>query len=161
MSYVCACCGETHEYLPDIGFAKPENYFDVPPEQRDTRVQVTADTCIIDNQYFYIRGVIKIPLHDSESYFGIGAWISQKEENFWTYQQHPNTDEIGPYFGWLCSDIPEFGETLSLKTQARFQCGNLRPWIELEPTNHPLSVAQHEGISADKAWEIVHEYLPK
>jgi hypothetical protein len=161
MSYQCACCGKTHEELPDIGFAKPEHYFDVPPEERGDRIQLTNDICVIDNQYYFIRGVIKIPVNDGETYFGIGVWISQKKENFENYQQHPDSSEIGPYFGWLCSDIPEFGNTLSLKTEAHFQNGNLRPWIKLQTSDHPLAVAQQEGISLARAWEVVHEYLPK
>ncbi|WP_170170381.1 DUF2199 domain-containing protein [Hymenobacter perfusus] len=152
---------KTHDYLPDIGFDKPDHYFGVPEEERSSRVQLTGDTCIIDNEDFFIRGVIKIPITDEEMYFGIGVWISQKKENFENYQQHPDSAEIGPYFGWLCSDISEFGDTLSLKTEAHFQSGNLRPWIKLHTSDHPLAVAQREGISLARAWEIVHEYLPK
>jgi hypothetical protein len=37
----------------------------------------------------------------------------------------------------------------------------MRPLIELERTNHPLAVAQSEGITLAKAWEIVHFYDPK
>ena len=34
----------------------------------------------------------------------------------------------------------------------------LRPAIRVEPTDHPLAVDQRNGITLDKAWDIVHRY---
>lgn len=48
-----------------------------------------------------------------------------------------------------------------LKTMAHFRTNGLRPWIEVEPTDHPLAVDQCEGIRLAKAWEIVHFCEPK
>ncbi|MDF7814650.1 DUF2199 domain-containing protein [Hymenobacter sp. YC55] len=159
-SFFCACCGETHDSLPDIGFAKPEPYFDIPEAEREARVQLTSDTCIIDEEHYFIRGVLEIPVHQHEQSFGLGVWISQKKEHFYTYLENPDTAEIGPYFGWLCSRVPAFGDTYLLKTKAHFQGSTMRPSIELEPTDEPFAIAQREGISLERAWDIVHEYLP-
>ncbi|MBC6608890.1 DUF2199 domain-containing protein [Hymenobacter sp. BT188] len=150
-----------HDSLPDIGFAKPEPFFTVPKDEREYRIKLTADTCVIDNEEFFIRGLIEIPVHGQDATFGLGVWVSQKEENFANYVMNPDSAEIGPYFSWLCSDIPAFGSTVNLKTRAHFNGINLRPTIELEPTEHPLSVAQNEGISIEHAWEIVHKYIDK
>ncbi|MCB2409536.1 DUF2199 domain-containing protein [Hymenobacter lucidus] len=160
MSYLCACCGQLHEGLPDVGFAKPDPYFTIPQAEREERIELTTDTCVINNEEFFIRGLIELPVHGQETTFGLGVWVSQKDENFETYRRNPDTADIGPYFGWLCSDIPAFGSTSSLKTMVHFQGNGLRPWIELEPTDHPpLAVAQRDGISLERAWEIVHEYI--
>ncbi|MBB4602516.1 hypothetical protein HNQ93_003273 [Hymenobacter luteus] len=161
MSYQCACCGETHQGLPDIGSAAPWPMYTIPEQEREQRVRLTKDTCVIDEQEFFVRGVLEIPVHGQEQTFGFGVWVSQSEDHFRCYQKHPDANDIGPFFGWLCTEIQIFAPTLSLKTKAHFQGNGLRPWIELEPTDHPLAVAQREGISLDRAWEIVHEYLPK
>ena len=64
-----------------------------------------------------------------------------------------------PFFGWLCTRIDYYPEeTLFLKTMAHFRKGNLRPAILVEPTDHPLAVDQRNGITLDKAWDIVHRY---
>jgi hypothetical protein len=39
---------------------------------------------------------------------------------------------------------------------AHFLGNGKRPYIEIEPTDHPLALDQRNGISLDKAWEIVH-----
>ena len=160
MSYRCSKCGEEHEGLPDIGFDRPAAWFTVPDDERGARVKLDADTCIIDDQEFYIRGVIEIPIHHHPATLGIGVWISQKKENFFAYLDNYDSSEIGPYFGWLCSSVGYYEEeTQLLKTRAHFRGHGLRPCIELEPTNHQLAVDQREGISLSKAWEIVHYYI--
>jgi hypothetical protein len=157
--YRCHTCGKEHDDLPDIGADKPDNWWGIPKKERARRIKLTGDTCIIDDDYF-IRGVIEIPVHDYPEKFGFGVWVSQKKENFFTYRKHPDTSAIGPFFGWLCTRIAYYEDSTSLlKTMAHFQDGNLRPRIELEQTNHPLAVDQREGITLEKAWEIVHFYM--
>ena len=98
---------------------------------------------MVDDEYYFIRGVIKIPIHDYEQDLGFGVWVSQKKENFETYLENYDTPDIGPFFGWLSNEF-KFGgvSTLSLKTMAYFQGDGQRPLIELDESDHPLSVAQ-------------------
>ncbi len=157
MGYRCSTCGESHHDLPHIVLDKPDYYWSVPEEERDERVELTSDTCIIDNEDFFIRGVIEIHVHEYPEVFGFGAWISLKRENFASYLENFDSSQIGPFFGWLCTSISYYkDETLSLKTMAYFRGAGLRPRIDLEPSDHPLAVDQQEGITLAKAWEIVH-----
>jgi hypothetical protein len=159
VKFRCHTCGKDHDGLPDIGADKPDNWWDVPKKERAKRIKLTGDTCIIGEDYF-IRGVIEIPVHDYPEKFGFGVWVSQKKENFFIYRKRPDTSKIGPFFGWLSTRIAYYEDsTYALKTMAHFRDGNLRPWIELEPTDHPLAVDQREGITLEKAWEIVHFYM--
>jgi len=48
---------------------------------------------------------------------------------------------------------------MGLETMAHFKDNCRRPTIELDESDHPLYLAQRDGISLDKAWEIAHEYL--
>lgn len=160
MIYKCSICGETHNDLPDIGNDKPYYWFTVPQNERADRTQLDEDTCIIDGEDYFIRGVIEIPIYDYDHKFGFGVWVSQKKENFYTYLNDSNSERIGPFFGWLSTEITYYEETsLSLKTMAHFTGNNNRPIIELEPSNHPLALDQQKGISLAKAWEIVHFYM--
>lgn len=160
MSYLCSSCGKTHDGLPDLAFERPTIVGGVPEEDRAERVRLDGNLCIVDGEYDFIRGVIEIPIFGAAETFGIGAWVSQKSENFWTYVEHFDSADIGPFFGWLSNEIG-FGDepTLNLKTMAHFRGNRLRPAIELEPTDHPLALAQREGITLDQAWAFVHEHL--
>ena len=160
MTYRCSTCGESHDDLPDMGADRPDHWWNVPAEERDQRIELTSDTCIIDDEHFFVRGVIEIPVHDYSRRFGIGAWVSQKRENFFVYQDNLDSSEIGPFFGWLCTRVAFYEkDTLNLKTMVHFKGRGLRPSIGLEETNHPLSLDQHHGILLARAWEIVHFYM--
>ena len=161
MSYICSTCDEEHDDLPDIGSDRPDYYWSVAEEFRAEKITLTEDICIIDEDYF-IRGVIEIPIIDGAERFGFGVWVSQKKENFEKYLEYPDSAEIGPFFGWLSTRLNCYTEeTLLLKTMAHFQGNGLRPLIEIEPGNHQLFVDQQNGITLQKAWEIVHFYLDK
>jgi hypothetical protein len=157
MSFSCFTCGELHDGLPDMSLDKPDYYWGVPEEERSERIKLTSDTCVIDDEDFFIRGVIEIPIHDYPENFGFGVWVSQKRENFEHYLENFDSDNIGPFFGWLSTSISYYSDdTLSLQTMAHFRGQGERPRIELEPTDHPMFIDQQEGITLEKAWEIVH-----
>jgi hypothetical protein len=160
MQFDCSICGEQHNELPDIGHDKPAHWWDIPEDERTERAELTSDTCIIDGEHFFIRGVIEIPIHEYHGSLGFGVWVSQKRENFQTYLDNWNTSTIGPFFGWLCTWIEYYEEdTLLLKTMAHFRGEGLRPLIRVEPGEHPLAIDQYEGIRLAKAWQIIHYYM--
>ncbi|MBI4750708.1 MAG: DUF2199 domain-containing protein [Acidobacteria bacterium] len=160
MTYQCAYCGEIHDDLPDIGSDRPDLCWSIPETEWNQRVDLTAETCVIDKIHFLIRGVIELPIHDTPETFGFGVWISLTKEDFDTYLENPDTDEIGPFSGRLGTNIRFYAEdTTSIQTLVHFLGHNARPIILLDPmTNHPLGIDQRNGISLSKAWEIVHFY---
>jgi hypothetical protein len=160
MPFVCSSCGKTHDGLPDLAFDRPAYAQDVPEQEREKRVDLGSDLCVVDDEHYFIRGIIEIPIRGQEDYFGIGAWVSQKRENFLTYKENSGSSTIGPFFGWLSNDFMFGGErTLSLKTMAHFRGASARPRIVLEPTAHPLATAQREGLTLDEVWKFLHGAL--
>jgi hypothetical protein len=161
MPFSCAVCGKEHEGIPDMGFRAPDPYLDVPEEERAERTTFTPDRCTVrdeDGEHYFIRGVIVIPVQGQDEPFGLGVWVSQSRAN---YDRYERNEEMEPTFGWLVNRIAHYQETtFLLKTRVHFRVGNQRPTIELEPTEHPLAVEQRNGITAARAWEIVHAYLP-
>jgi hypothetical protein len=157
MPFRCTTCGKSHAGLPDLAFRWPDPYFVVPEGERPARVRGNTDTCIIDDEAFYIRGVILMPINGTSDHLGLGVWVSQKRENFKKYLENFDTSEIGPFFGWLSNRIPFYEvDTWAVKTMAHFQGNNQRPLIELEPSDHPLYLDYSKGISLEKAWRIAH-----
>ena len=130
MSYRCVTCGEVHDDLPDLGADRPNIWWSIPAEEREQRIQLTNDTCIVD------------------------------QENFFTYLDNFESDQIGPFFGWLSTRLSYYPtDTTNLKAMVHFRGKNVRPLIEVEPSNHPLALDQRNGITLGKAWEIVHHTM--
>lgn len=160
MSYQCKTCGEIHEKLPALGFGQPDYAGLVPAKQRQERVKLDDDFCVVDDEFFFIHVSLSIPIRDHEQNLNLGVWASQTKENILTCVQNFASAEIGPYFGWLANDFKFGGEsTLNLETMVHFQGGGFRPFIKLGESEHPLSIAQRDGMSMDEAWLLIHENL--
>jgi len=64
-----------------------------------------------------------------------------------------------PYFGWLCTQISVFPDTMNLKTSVQERNGDAVPAITVEPTTHPLSIAQHEGVTLETVTRWLEPYM--
>lgn len=164
MAFHCGQCNEDHEGLPDVGYDHPDPYFAVPKEKRAERTTFTLDCCTaIDEEgddHYFIRGVLDIPVHGQEP-FGIGVWVSQSKANYEKYLEHDDEDDdLEPTYGYLVNRIELYeDDTFLLKARVLFRGGGQRPCFELEPTNHPLAVDQRNGISIERAWQMVHRCM--
>ena len=142
---------------------RPANYWDVPEQHRANDEFLTSDSCVIADRFFFVHGCLEIPVHGYDDGFVWGVWVSLKEENFFLWQEHYDVElrsHLGPFFGWLCTRLPGYPDTMHLKTMVHLRDHGLRPRIALEPTDHPLAVEQQSGISLERAWERVHELQP-
>jgi hypothetical protein len=122
------------------------------------------DYCAIDDEDFFVRGIIHLPIIGAAETFRWGVWGSLSRENFAKLRQmndDPKRTELQPMFSWLSTQIPEYPDTLSLKMYAHIQEPSLRPTFSLEPTDHPLSQQYHKGISPEQVKEIMLGRLRK
>jgi hypothetical protein len=46
-----------------------------------------------------------------------------------------------------------------LKTMVHQREVGVRPWVELEPTDHPLAIHQRDGIEPQRLLALLHEAL--
>jgi hypothetical protein len=162
--FTCPSCGKIHSGMPAFSAAAPLSYYAVPEMDRGTRCKLGTDDCVIDGDSYFVRGCIEIPVHGENEPFSWGVWVSLSESSYKQWSEHYHSEKrshIGPFFGWLDAWLKFYPETVNLKTRVHLRDGGIRPYIELEPTDHPLAVEQREGISVARVAElytkIVHE----
>jgi hypothetical protein len=163
----CASCGETHVGIFDLGCMKPDFWQDaaeVSPNSAlaDSTHCLTEDFCILNNEHFFVRCVLMLPLigYPGE-YFGFGVWSSLSEKNFDKYAasfDDGEPEDMGPWFGWFANRLKGYPDTLNLKCQVHPQAERQRPWLELEQSDHPLARDAHEGITYERLLEIYAAY---
>lgn len=163
-NYQCFHCDTKSQGIPmSYGAEAPSYYDDTPVIEREKRFYLTDDTCTMDNEYFFIKGCIEIPVIDSSEPFIWNVWVSLNKMNFdrvlelWETKGRENEE---PYFGWLSTSIPSYPETLNLKTNVHTRPIGVRPFIELEPTDHPLAIEQQRGITLERVREI-HQLITR
>lgn len=154
----CSCCEEEHRGIPTFGATAPLFSHSIPEADREQRCSLGPDDCVIDDEHFFIRGCVEIPVHGHDEPFIWGVWVSLSRESFtdWRtlYDNDDRSTRGGPYFGWLDTWLEPYPSTVNLKTRAHLRDDGVRPYIELEPTDHPLAVEQREGISESRLQEI-------
>ena len=156
---VCNC--DLGELPMCFGSSSPASSI-VPPDEYNSRVEENADQCIIDDQHYFVRGHIELPIKGSKDVFVWSVWVSLSPESFEDMSEH--WDQKGreyrdPYFGWLSTSLPCYPDTLHMKTSVQSMAVGEVPLITLEPSEHPLSIEQALGVSLDRVHEIVHQVL--
>jgi hypothetical protein len=160
--FKCAACEEWHEGMPSFGAVAPLYYYAIPEAEREERCHLTSDTCIVDDEFFFVRGCIEIPVIGESEPYVWGAWVSLSSTSFDEFVScfdKPDRSEFGPYFGWLSSSLLVYPSTENLKTHLYIREPGMRPFIELEPTDHPLAIEQQAGITVERVAEIYAAYM--
>jgi hypothetical protein len=160
--FECVTCGEYHIGMPSFGWDYPVQYLLLSAEEREGRIELSSDTCVIDGKWFFVRGCLEIPVRDHEEPFSWGVWCSLSQDSFQRYEElfdQVNREPGESFFGWLCSAIPGYPDTQHLKTMVRVRPWPIRPFVELEPTSHPLAVEQREGITAARVRGIAERIM--
>ena len=60
----------------------PDPYANLSNEERDAKAIIASDQCILDSQWFFLRGMIEIPILGSDEPFLWGVWASIRQEVF-------------------------------------------------------------------------------
>jgi hypothetical protein len=163
-SLKCSCCGEAIQEPSSWAFGAPDLWDSLSAADRELS-ELTPEACVVKEQFFFIKGVIQIPVLDADEGFSWCVWVSLSASNFRRvgemWEDSKRVDEP-PYFGWLCNSIPGYPETLHIKTMVHTRDIGLRPLIELEPTDHPLAIEQRAGITLERMRaiaEVLHHYM--
>ncbi len=162
-TYKCSCCGKVYDEIPlCFGGEFPDYYFSVPPEEREQRIEMHESLCVIDNEHFFHRGRIIVPINDYEENLTFNVWTSISKENFskrndlW---EDPDRINEEPYFGWLQTIVPTYGNTINIKTIAHEQEVGFIPNIEVIEEDHTLTIDQQNGITFKTAVQKVETIL--
>ena len=153
----CTACGQVHEGMPSFAAEAPLNYYSVPAAERDLRCRLETDSCVIDGKDYYIRGCIELPVHGEAEPFTWGVWVSLSSTSFNAWLEcfdHTNRSHVRPLFGWLNAWLKPYPDTMNIKTRVHLRDNGIRPFIELEPTDHLLAIEQRDGITVERVAEL-------
>lgn len=150
-SFICSCCGERHDGLPDIFYDRPWYWNATEAAADSERNRLGSDLCIVGGEHFFIRCVLFLPIKGTSRALGWGVWVSQSKANFDLYAETYDATPERATFGYLANRLATYPDTLNLNTQAHWQSNGKRPWVELAPCDHPLYRDWSEGITREQA----------
>jgi hypothetical protein len=171
LRWKCGSCDEWHTGpCLDFGYDSPHYWleehekgsqeFNLLPSwiRKHNKTFLTQDYCATDDEYFFVRGLIHLPIIGAAETLRWGVWGSLSRENFTKLREMDGKAErveLSPMFSWLSTQIPEYPDTLSLKMHAHIQEPGVRPHFFVEPSEHPLAQEYHHGITPERVKAIM------
>ena len=160
MSYQCKTCGATHPERPTcFGAQMPAVAAQLNEEDRERRVEISSDQCIVDNEHFFVLGTLDFPVQGSDEVVRWLVWSTLSQPNFERASELWETsgrESEPPYFGWLSNQIPGFPDSLNVKLLVHTEPLGFRPRLEVLDEGHPIWSAQRNGITSEQADKLIH-----
>jgi hypothetical protein len=159
----CPTCGEEHD-LSEIEpyFDRPDEYFDIPPDERGERVWNAKELCVFwevgeSPRRHFLRAILLIPIRGEPRDYGWGIWVEVAEADFaFTYDQweDPAQAAAPPFPGALANALPDMPNTRGLKGNVQLTGPDSLPTFELAADgSHPLVRDQREGAYPERIVE--------
>jgi hypothetical protein len=168
MSFLCTVCGERHDERPALAFKTPFHYDTLSPEEKEQIARVSSDFCMIwkdDQTDRFIRAVLFQAIQGEDVPLNYGVWVSLSERSFADYKANYDNDaHEATYFGFLCSEIPPYGEgALSVGCDVICKGDGKRPEVIPHDDQMEIAFVQHyyEGITREEADRRVHEMMSR
>lgn len=160
---VCPTCGEVHD-LSDmqVGYGKPDAWFAIPRDERDSRAMLMPDDAVIDGVHHFLRVVLEIPIRGQEQPFGWGIWVKVSADDFARYtSEHSSHDPSGPepFIGHVATLVAGYPCTLGIPVTVRPSGAGLRPRVDVTDPAHALAVEQREGIYPERVLEHLSRFI--
>lgn len=160
-SYFCRSCGHEHPGLPnDWGFRLPDDVHALSYLDRYRRARHNSDLCTLDDQRYFIRGLLLVPFSDSDEQFGWGMWVEVDRDTHDLYVDGFDADMTAEprRAGKLANDLPGYSTTAGVPVDVAFQDEGDRPLLWFAPqTMHALAHEQRGGITHKRQHDILRE----
>lgn len=140
--------------LLDLAYQKPDMFFSIPPEERENRIKIDSDLCVIDDKYFFIRGVLPLSIPEIQDEFRWGIWAEIRQKDFEHYLEIWDVDKLPDYplvvgrLAGIPKSYPWIDEAVEVEVE--FQIGSGRPRFKVIDSNLELGQDQINGISMKK-----------
>lgn len=160
----CACCGEELTGLPlDVSIEYPDSILALSDEDKAKYVDRPCRSLMSwRNKVFFVRGIIEIPILGTDDHFRYGAWTRIEKKDYkkfvkaWVISKRKDTIVDEHIYGYFSCTMPPNLYPSAYNLYA-IVCdrADIAAGLVLEPTEHPLSLEQHNGITMERVHEIV------
>lgn len=163
MKIRCATCDELHDLSElQIGYARPDAWYAVRPDEREARWEMDSDLAVLDGERFFLRGLVPIPVHGEAHPYAWGTWAAVDEADFRRYEaayRDPEGHRLPAFAGRIANQLSGYPQTLGLAVTIRPGEGTDRPSFTVDDVAHPLAAEQRGGVFLERVLEMVSPAL--
>ena len=164
MGYFCETCGKAHEnWPPDLGFQRPDAIWSLPPSERERRAREGNDLCVLDEERYFIRAVLRVPLVSLQTEWGLGVWVEISEPEYRRYYDLYDVDATGePCFaGSIANGLKAFPDALGAVVEVHLGASSQRPTLVFgHGAKGSLADAQRLGLTGEAFHAVIRVERP-
>ena len=156
MPFVCSVCGEHHDQrLLDIRLALPHAIHLLDADARARRAWLADDFAVLDDERFFVRGLLELPIPRIDDRFAYGSWVEVSMPDFQELMRHWHDEaQFDAVECTIANELEPYRDTLGLRGTLRATAPDKLPAIELADASHDLVNAQRRGISVGRSDEL-------
>ena len=155
---ICPCCGKQ---LPadelELTFRRPDIIAAMAVEEIERRCAFNDEYYVLDEERYFLRCTLPLPVHGSDQPYSIGAWAELSATDFrlvWNLWSDENQADTPPMSARLSNMVPFHDNTLGMSAAVQLTGPHTRPEITLQESGSSLYAEQSQGIARHRA----HEY---
>lgn len=162
----CGSCEQDHGWPFDLAAHAPDPWPHASEYEHNGALRMdgdflSEDFCVLNGEHFFVRAVMAIPVQGMADDFGFGCWSTLSRQNFDKYLEsfdsiRPSQEEL--WSGWLCNRLAHHGDAGPVGVWVQLRPGRQRPLLWVMDDDHPLAIAQEQGLSAEQMMEIFSFY---
>ncbi len=166
----CTCCDQPFGKLLSFAYLSPQIWADDMAPNVNAAFHATDQDILCEdfcrlNAKNYVRAILCLPLEGYDVPIVIGIWVLLEDDYLDRYITSFATDtqaDIGPLFGWMANSIGNHPAPTPVILHP--QNDRQRPLAQIAFEDHPLYVAQLDGLTFDQFETILQSCghnLPK
>jgi len=145
-----------------LSFKLPEDVFKLSQSEQDKHGRLSSEYVVLNDNRFFVRGLIPLPVFCRAEPYHIGAWAEVSERHFFRVLQlstKPAQASAPPISARLANLLPYHESTLGLPITLQLTGPDTRPAFQLRPCKHALYVEQSEGIDETRVLQYCYLVL--
>jgi hypothetical protein len=156
MPFVCSVCGEHHqERLLDIRLGLPHAIHLLDAVSRTRRAWLADDFAVLDDERFFVRGLLELPIAELDDRFAYGSWVEVSMPDFQELMRHWHDEaQFAPVGCAVANELEPYRDTVGLRAMLCATAPDRLPAIVLDAGPHELVDAQRRGISPGRSDEL-------
>ena len=153
----CPCCEKmVLANNIELTYRLPDAIASMSKEDIDSRCKYTNDYVVCDNEYFYLRCILPLPVHDTGRDYCLGVWAQISPNSFnkvWELWDDPNQANEPPMKGLLANSVHLNTGVEDTEITVQLTGPTSRPSVTIQDKNCSLYQEQLCGITIHRASE--------
>lgn len=142
----------------DFGFRLPDEVHALTYLDRYRRTRSNADLCTLDETRHFIRGVLPLPILETDDTFVWGIWVEVASDCHDSYIQQWDSpvQDVTPFSGVVVNELPGYEGTMGIEVEVHFGAASERPTLRVvDRVQHALALEQRHGITRKRHHDIL------